>query len=153
MNIRKADINDLPDLKQLYYDTISEVCKRDYDQVQIAIWRSSVSNVERWDSLLEQQFFIVGEEKGKIIGFASLDMDYIDMLFVHKDHQSKGVAKNLYQKIEREAKKNNQKKLMAYVSKTAKVFFEKQGFNDCKEQEVILHNIKFVNYRMSKILI
>ncbi|WP_262708369.1 GNAT family N-acetyltransferase [Chryseobacterium sp. CH21] len=63
------------------------------------------------------------------MGFCTLDQgNYIDLLFVHKEYQYKGIASLLYHQIEKEALRCNEKELTADVSKTARPFFEKKDF-------------------------
>ncbi|WP_394676258.1 GNAT family N-acetyltransferase [uncultured Sphingobacterium sp.] len=76
--------------------------------------------------------------------------DYIDVLYVHKDFQRQGIAQKLYNALETEATKHKNTFLTADVSKTAKPFFEANGFKVIAEQIQIRTEIEIPNYNMKK---
>ncbi len=154
LQIRKGVLSELSEIQNLFSETITFVCQNDYDQRQIEVWKSSIENIERWQSLIQNQYFIVAELKDKIVGFASLDKgNYIDVLFVHKDFQRMGIAQKLFIELENEAKRLNSYVLTSDVSKTAKAFFESNGFAVLAEQVQVRENVEIVNYKMQKELV
>ncbi|PQA95774.1 GNAT family N-acetyltransferase [Chryseobacterium shigense] len=151
MIIRKGNISDLPEMRSLFTDTIAVVCKNDYNNDQIDAWKSGAENEERWMQVIEKQLVIVAKVNGQLAGFCTLDRgNYIDLLFVHKDFQHRGIARKMYTFIEQEVMIRKEKKLTAEVSKTAKPFFEKMGFQVITEQTVHVKGIELVNYKMEK---
>ncbi|MDR6487627.1 putative acetyltransferase [Chryseobacterium vietnamense] len=152
--IRKGTDNDLPEMLQLFRATIDEVCKKDYDLQQREAWKSGADHEERWIKVIRDQYVLLALTENKIAGFCTLDQgNYIDLLFVHKDYQHKGIATLLYQQIEKEALLNNKKALTADVSKTARPFFEKSGFQVVQEKTVSVKGVAMINYKMIKHLI
>ena len=151
ITIRKGHLDDLPELQQLFVDTISNVCQADYDSKQINAWTSTVENENRWQDILINQFVLVAQDKEKITGFCTLDKgNYIDLLYVHKDYQGQGIALKLYTDIEKEAKRQGQTELTSDVSVTARPFFKKVGFKVTKTQTVKLKDTELTNYKMTK---
>ncbi len=152
--LRKGVYDDLPAMLQLFTATIDEVCKKDYDLQQLEAWKSGAENEERWMKVIKDQYVVVAVTETKIAGFCTLDQgNYIDLLFVHKDCQHRGIATLLYRHIEKEALLNNEKKITADVSKTARPFFKKRGFHVVQEQTVHVKGIAMTNYKMVKNLI
>lgn len=150
-SIRKGNSSDLPEMQQLFAETITHICSKDYDNVQIEAWRLGAENEMRWQKVIENQYVLIAVSHGKIAGFISLDQgNYIDLLFVHKDFQNQGTAFQLYQWVEQEAVRQKQPFLTADVSKTAKPFFEKMGFHIIREQSVPVRGTKLTNYKMEK---
>ena len=99
------------------------------------------------------QLVLVAQIKNKIIGFTSLgNGNYIDLLYVHNDYQGQGVAHKLYTSIENVAMQQGQSELKSDVSKTAKSFFEKVGFEVINEQIVIRKGVELTNFKMTKTL-
>lgn len=93
------------------------------------------------------------QKQGIIIGFAELEIDgHIDCFYVHKDYQSRGVGKSLYQAIESQALKLNCDRLYTEASITAKAFFQRQGFALEQEQQIEVRGEVFKNYRLSKLV-
>lgn len=151
MIIRKGNINDLTEMRKLFTDTITSVCKNDYNSDQLKAWKSGAENEERWLQVMNRQFVIIAKINGQMAGFCTLDQgNYIDFLFVHKDFQQQGVARKMYTFIEQEATLRKEKILASDVSKTARSFFEKMGFKVIREQTVNLKGIDITNYKMEK---
>jgi len=151
--IRKGKEADLPEILQLFAATIDAVCRKDYTPQQLEAWKSGAENEERWRKVIRDQYVVIALKENKIAGFCTLDQgNYIDLLFVHKDEQQKGIASILYQEVENEALRQREKQLTAEVSKTARPFFEKIGFQVVQEQEVNIKGVTLTNYKMIKIL-
>lgn len=151
--LREGSQCDLPEMLQLFKDTITAVCKKDYNTDQLEAWRSGAENRERWEMVIREQYIVIAKAENKIVGFCTLDQgNYIDLLFVHKDYQHQGIAFQLYRLIEKEAFRQNQKFLTADVSKTAKPFFEKMNFKLIQEQTVNVKGVDLINYKMEKSL-
>jgi putative acetyltransferase len=151
--IRHSNLSDLNELQNLFVDTISTICKNDYTPEQINVWTSSIENSKRWTDKLTSQYFLVAELDNKIVGFASLEKnDYLDFLYVHKDHQRQGIAENIYAEIEKEAINRKATVIFSDVSETARRFFEKKGFRTITQQTNIIRGVEIINYKMSKTL-
>ncbi|MBL7472559.1 GNAT family N-acetyltransferase [Robertkochia sediminum] len=149
--LRKATVSDLNELQTLFVQTIKEVCRKDYTPEQIKVWTASVENEKRWSDMIRDQYVLVAEKENKIIGFATLDQgNYLDFFYVHKDHQGQGIAKKLYTVIEAEALRQGHSQLTSDISKTARLFFEKQGFEVMKEQTIVRMDIELNNFKMKK---
>ncbi|QWT85632.1 GNAT family N-acetyltransferase [Chryseobacterium sp. PCH239] len=127
--LRKGVYDDLPAMLQLFTATIDEVCKKDYDLQQLEAWKSGAENEERWMKVIKDQYVVVAVTETKIAGFCTLDQgNYIDLLFVHKDCQHRGIATLLYRHIEKEALLNNEKKLQLMSVKRPDLFLKKEVF-------------------------
>lgn len=151
MIIRQANSSDLAEMQKLFANTVSSVCKADYNDDQIRVWASSVENKKRWEDILKNQLVLLALDKTKITGFCTLDKgNYIDFLYVHKDYQRKGIARKLYLLIEKEAKQLKQTQLTSDVSKTARSFFESIGFTVIKEQTFKKSGVEMTNFKMKK---
>lgn len=150
MRIRKAELSDIAQLKELYYNTIITVNAADYNKEQIEAWASTADRTESLANRIKTQYFLVSEtEDGLITGFSSLEDDgYLDMMYVHKDFQRKGVASELLNKIMEKAIELNVEAITTEASITAKPFFGKNGFEVTEEQKVFINYIGLTNYKM-----
>lgn len=151
MNIRKADVSDILALRDLYEGTIRAVNSKDYSPEQVAAWAGRGSRLSSLEKRINTQHFYVAETPEKVIaGFASLEDDgEFDMMFVHKDFQRQGVATLLAEQIIRKAKELQLPSVTAYVSITAKPFFEKMGFSVMRAQTVDIDGVMLNNYEMN----
>lgn len=150
MLIRKATTNDMQVLRTLFQETIRSINARDYDARQIAAWSARGDRLSSLENKINtQHFYVVESNNGVITGFGSVTDDgELDMMFVHKDHQRQGVATLLVQHIIRTAQALNIPLLTAYVSITARPFFEKKGFNVVMQQTVDIDGVELTNYKM-----
>lgn len=151
ISFRNATIADLDEMKKLYVDTIQSVCSADYTTDQRNAWAASVTKTERWLDIIETQFAVLALADKKITGFATLkDGNYIDFFYVHKEHQKQGIAKLLLTQLENRAKQLGISVITSDISKTARPFFEKNGFTVLAEQRNIRQGQELINYKMTK---
>ena len=159
IKIRRAVPEDLAELRQLYRDTVSNINSKDYDENQIRAWlqpwtEESFVAGERGgkfpDKILSQHFFVAIIDN-VIAGFGSVDdTGYLDFMYVHKDYQRHGVAKRLLDEIENISREIGVKDLNSIVSKAARGFFEKHGFNVIRQDTVEIRGATFVDNIMVK---
>ena len=148
---RPGTPDDIPEMQQLFSDTILSVGRRDYTEAQCKAWASGIRNKKRWKDIPATSYISIAVYRKKIVGFCTLqNNNHIDLLFVHRDFQRMGIARVLYGLTENEARKNQASEITANVSKTARPFFEQQGFRVVSAQTVELHGIELRNFRMKK---
>jgi len=149
--IEDAYQEDIKEIQKLFYDTIHMICRKDYSKEQIDAWSSSSDDNEKWLDKILNQYFLVARTDNKIVGFGSLqDNKYLDFLYVHKDYQKKDIAKKILSYLEKKAEINRSEVITADVSKTAKSFFEKNGYKVLKEQNKKIKKISLPNFKMVK---
>lgn len=149
IKIRRANLQDFEKIQKLFVETIHEVCIEDYNEAQIAVWATSINNKDKWEKFIVEEYFLVAEDHNKIVGFISLDNDdYVNLLYVHKNFQRRGVASILYDAIKLEAGRMGIDKLSADVSKTAVPFFHSKSFKVVKENRSLMNEVEIVNFTM-----
>lgn len=77
---------------------------------------------------------------------------HVDLLYVDYRFQRQGVARNLYQQVESEARQRGVRRLFTEASITARGFFENMGFGILHEQRVEFGGVAFQNYTMEKFI-
>ena len=151
MKIRKATLKDTDQITRLFYDTINNINIRDYNSDQIRLWSSGQLNTEKWKRNISEQYFIVSESDSIITGFASItEKGYLDFMYVHKDHQGKGIATKMLSELEKFADSLEIKEIWAHVSITARPFFRSKGFEITKEFITRIDGIEFSDATMTK---
>lgn len=149
VGIRRAQQSDITEILSLFVDTIQHTCKDDYQEEQIQVWTSSAQNIEKWLTRINNQYFILAEINGSLVGFASMENEkYLDVLYVHKDHLRQGIARQLYENIKKKSLESGSTQLTAHVSKTARPFFEARGFAVLQENITTINGVEIMNYLM-----
>jgi len=135
----------------LFIGSVRKVASRDYDPDQIMAWAPDVLDRDRWLARQGSRPTWVATISGEIAGFSDLEPDgHIDMMYVHADHQGRGVAKSLLLHIERVARVQGLGRLYTEASITARPFFERHGFGVISAQEVERRGQRLINYRMER---
>ena len=147
MIIRQYQQSDCKELTELFYNTVHTVNAKDYTKEQLNVWATGQVDLEKWDLSLQEHYSVVAVENNVIVGFGDIDKTgYLDRLFVHADHQGKGIATAICDRLEQFVKKN----VTTHASITARPFFEKRGYKVVKEQQVERQGIFLTNYVMVK---
>ena len=154
MRIRNYDKKDISEIAELFYNTVHSINKRDYTDEEVNAWADGNLDIEKWDKDLSNNYSIIAEEDGKIVGFGDIAVideqtGYLSKLFVHKDYQSIGIASAICDRLENA---KDFKQVRVHASITAKPFFLKRGYNVIKKNLVERHGIILTNFLMEKAL-
>ena len=149
---RTATVSDLPEMLTLFRDTILNVNLGHYTPAQVSAWSNAANNIDRWVEKITHQHVLIADKEARILGFGSLRNDYIDLLYVHKDFQGKGIASLIYGVLENRARQEGMQALATDASFTAKKFFEKKGFIFVATRGYKIEGVEISNCRMMKSL-
>lgn len=125
MLLREYAMADCPILAELFYNTVHEVNAKDYSKQQLAVWATGSVDLGQWNQRFMVSSTVVAEQDGIIVGFGNLEhTGYLDMLYVHKDYQRRGIAKAICNLLERQS---TAEKITTHASITAKAFLSKES--------------------------
>ena len=148
--IEKATTENIDEILDLFENSIKTACSKDYNQRQIIAWTSSRNDKERWKLKIANQYFIVVKHQNTIVGFGSLEDDYLDFLFVHPKYLRKGIASLLYNSLKNESENLGFTSLLTLASKTAVPFFKSKSFRIIKENKIVRKGVEIINFKMSQ---
>lgn len=147
MELRRYESEDLPQMANLFRETIETVCTADYDEEQRRAWSGRWTNLLQRDQQFQQSFTLLAMERGKLLGFGNVTADgYLDMLYVHKDHQRQGIATAICDRLEQQVKGA----VRVDASLTAWPFFEKRGYHLLRENCVNVDGVLMNNVTLCK---
>lgn len=141
---------DIAPIAQLFYDTVHTVNAGDYTHPQLDAWANGRLDQAAWDASLRAHTTFVAKLCGRIVGFADLDGDYFDRLYVHKDYQRMGIATALADRLEQTAVHDGKTSICTHASITARPFFERRGYRVLREQQVERFGQLLTNFVMEK---
>jgi putative acetyltransferase len=151
MYLRLATSEDVCAITLLFRETVKHINAKDYSPQAIKAWADTAGNLVAWHKKIASQHFFLAETRASLLGFASLAEDgYIDFMYVHKDHQGKGVASALLEKLESVGRDAKMEELYSHVSLTAEGWFESKGYRPIGKTINTVANIDFVNRIMKK---
>ncbi len=157
MRIRVFQSADINQMVSLFYETVHAVNARDYTKEQLNAWAPKDemdAKLINWKDSFVRNITYIAETNDEIVGFSDMTRNgYLDRLFVHKNFQGRGIATELINKLETEARKIGLTKMETEASITAKPFFERRGYQVIEPQTVERKDITLVNFKMSKRLI
>ena len=146
MHLRAYDAADGQALPRLFYDTVHTVCAKDYTPAQLNAWAPPQPDPSAWDAALRGGTTLVAEENGVILGFGTIRADgYLDLLYVQKDHQGRGVGNILCDFLEGLYPVTI---VTVHASKTARAFFEGRGYRLLHPRQAVRRGETLVNYVM-----
>ncbi|MEG2931932.1 MAG: GNAT family N-acetyltransferase, partial [Ruthenibacterium sp.] len=124
---------------------------KDYTKSQLDVWADGKIELAAWDKSFLEHNTLVAQENNILVGFGDMDhTGYFDRLFVHKDHQGKGIARAIATELERLAETQGVSAFSTHASITAKPFFEKQGYGVVRENKVVRNGVALTNFIMEK---
>lgn len=149
--LRLYEPGDLDALLKLFKETVHTVNAKDYTRLQLNAWAPEVADTERWQRTLSDNYTVVAEQGGAIIGFADIESNgYFNRLYVHKDFQGVGVARLLANALEDHASEQGLKNIMVTSSITARPFFEGRGYTVIDEVSSESDGQVLANFLMEK---
>jgi putative acetyltransferase len=151
IEVRRFRAGDAPALVALFRDTVHRINIRDYSPEQVQAWAPDEIDEPYGADTLSRRFCLVAESDGAIVGFGDLEGEgHLDRLYVHADHQARGVGRALLAALEAEARRRGCRRIFTEASLTARPFFEGHGYRVLQEQVVVCRGVEFVNYQMEK---
>jgi ribosomal protein S18 acetylase RimI-like enzyme len=129
--IRHASAADAEAVHDIVLSALRETNARDYpssviDRLVLTLPDKVASNLERWCAF-------VAVVNGRVVGTGSLNGQTISSVYIHPDHQRRGIATKLMDAVENTAKAQGQRTLSVQSSITAKPFYAKRGFTIVRE--------------------
>ena len=141
---------DCAEYARLFYDTIHTVNAADYTPAELDAWADGNVDLAKWNASFLEHYTITAEENGVIVGFGDMDdRGYLDRLYIHREHQRRGIAAAICDRLEAYAAERADT-VETHASITAKPFFLRRGYEVVREQQVCRHGVYLTNFVMVK---
>ena len=151
MNLRQITIKDQLELKKVYFDSIQSLDEKIYSQEQKRAWSSQAWNNPNFDKTITKGKGWLLIKKGIIIAFAiRYPSDRIALFYCKGKFQRKGCGSKLLYKLEDEAKKEGLDSLSTEASLISYELFLKNDWKIIRKEKIIINNISFERYKMTK---
>jgi GNAT superfamily N-acetyltransferase len=129
--IRRATAADAEAVHEIVLLALRETNARDYpssviDRLVLTLPDKVASHLEMWRAF-------VAIVNGRVVGTGSLNGQTVSSVYVHPDHQGRGIATKLMDAVENVASAQSLGMLSVQSSVTAKPFYAKRGFKIVRE--------------------
>lgn len=146
IEIREYREEDCAATAKLFYDTVHSVCAADYSPRELDAWADGRVDLALWNKRFLSHDALVATDGDKLVGFADMDASgELDRLYVHKDHQRKGIARALCAEL---MSRSQAETFSVHASLTARGFFEKMGFAVTEEEKVERNGVTLRRFAM-----
>ena len=153
MNLRQITTKDQLELKKVYFDAIQSLDEKIYNKAQKRAWSSQAWDNKNFDKSINEGKGWVLSQNGIIIAFATrYPKNRISLLYCKGKFQRKGYGTKLIKKLEDEAKKEGLDSLSTEASLISYKLFLKNEWEIIRKEKVIINNIFFERYKMTKII-
>ena len=153
MNLRQITIKDQLELKKVYFDSIQSLDENIYSQEQKRAWSGQAWNNPNFDKSITKGKGWLLSTQGIIIAFATrYPKDRIALFYCKGKFQRKGFGSKLLRKLENEAKNEGLDSLSTEASLISYKLFLKNKWKIIRKEKVIINNIFFERYKMTKII-
>lgn len=136
----------------VFLSAVTLTAAQDYSPDQVAAWAQPARReASDWDAQRRSADTFVATLDGQVAGFTDMSSDgYIDMLFVSPRFGRRGVGGTLLWFLEGRAHADGLTQMLANVSLTAKVLFERHGFVVTAERRTQIDDAELRSFRMVK---
>jgi ribosomal protein S18 acetylase RimI-like enzyme len=143
IEIRKANINDLPVIQDLN-NQLFKIEKENYDETLVEGWPLTIEGKEYFLDLINNHYVIVAVLKNEIVAYLAgtinekgtyeeIKYGEINNMFVKAYFRGQGIGKELinnFKKYCKENEVNNLKVIASYKNKSAVEFYKNNGFEE-----------------------
>jgi putative acetyltransferase len=139
--------SDIPELAELYQQTVLAIAPQYYSQAQTKMWASFPSDIASFRQfILQGTTFIATDETG-ILGFAGITEDgHVTSAYVRRDRIRQGIGSTLMQTLLDYAKSHNIQRLYAEASEFSLGLFKKFSFHIYDTEIVDRQGVQFKRY-------
>ena len=149
--LRLGTLADAGAIAHVFRRAVLEGARDHYTPEQRAAWAGPSPVAARWRTRLTGLRIFVAETDVEIVGFMTLARSgLVDHAFVLPEHRGTGIALALYRKLEDAARGVGLARLHSDASHLARPFFERQGWDLCRNQTVTIRGVALINFRMEK---
>lgn len=151
--IRRAKIDDMPEVIRAHSVSIKELCSKDYTPEQIEKWSDVNYSKEIWKTSVINEFHYVIEVDGRIEGFCHSKVHddskgEIKGLYFTRVVQGKGLGRELFELAMKNLRGCGCKEFFIFATKTAKGFYEKMGFVEVESLNIQVRGSVLECYKM-----
>lgn len=151
-SIRLAKTADVPQLAQLYYETVRRNGAQHYTEAQTQAWANFARDQTAFARFVTAATTFLIEEDNALLGFAGIAADgHVTAVYVRGDRIGQGIGSQLMETLLNYAETQDLQRLYAEASKFSLGLFLKFGFQQFDVEVVERDGVEFQRYLVEKI--
>ncbi len=151
MLIRRADSRDLPQLSQLYRDSVEAIGPTAYSPQQVTAW-SAFAQADNFALFIATATTFVAEDASGIVGFCGIEADgHVASIYVRPDSMRLGIGSRLLSHVLLHANDLGLRRLHVEASHFSRPLFLRHGFVDSGTEVVERNGVSFERFLMERI--
>lgn len=139
IEIKHANLDDIPAVNQLIHDVHEEFNARDYDPQGVELFELLISAPAIEDRYRNQgQVALTAVDQGKIVGYIEMrNESHIMLFFINPAYHGQGLGRNLFEQARTEciARYDGIEAFTVNASRYGVPFYEKLGFESTSPEE------------------
>ncbi len=134
IHIRLAIPEDREDICRVHRAAILALSDEYYAHNTIDAWSKALTpETVRQEIRTPSMTWFVAELAGTVVGFSSMEKNEVSALYVHPDHQNRGIGSKLLARVETEAARQGIRHLTLFASVNSRKFYEAHGYHVTRE--------------------
>ena len=151
MEIKPYTDDKAREVADVFHKSVHAIDTSLYSDEEKEAWAPTPPDYVQWAARLSEKKPFLAVVNERVVGFMNVQPDdHIDCAYIAPDFQRKGVAKKLYEHIEKIAAQQSIPRLYVEASKAAVSFFADRGFKIQRKNYVERSGIMLVNFTMEK---
>jgi len=153
LTIRRHRAEDAADVARVFREAVRIIGAACYTREQVAAWSSAAADPAAFGAARGEGWTLVATEGDRLVAFGQLrPQDHVDMLYCAPSHAHRGIGTRLLGELLSDARSAGAVIVTAYVSLTARTFFEGAGFVTEAEEVVERQGVLLPRLRMRRAL-
>jgi len=153
IRVRRARLDDARRIRDLHVRSIRVLCRHHYTPRQIAAWSGDRRPAAyRRAMTSRRQVMFVAEDRGRLVGFASIGKNHVYAVYVHARRPRQGIGTRLLAAVERSARRRGVSRLSLDATRNGLDFYRAQGYRVVRLRVVRFGSVRVPAIRMTKTL-
>jgi putative acetyltransferase len=153
IRIRNGRAEDAEELAALFHASVRQIAGKYYSGEQVHAWSPAHPDPGRFVARIQdgRTFLVATAPDDSILAYGDLEANgHIDHLYARPDAAGTGIARLIYDRLEKAARDAGFERLFVEASEPASRFFARRGFHTVERNDFELAGVPIHNYRMEK---
>ncbi|MDO6586043.1 GNAT family N-acetyltransferase [Salipiger sp. 1_MG-2023] len=151
--LRPLLTDDAEIVADIFRDSVLNGTAPHYSEAERIAWAGPKPDPDRWRDRIGGSVGLMAEVDGGAVGFMTLQAPgHIDLAFTRPAFAGRGIGAELLNALTGIARAGGARALTSNVSRAARPFFERHGFEITAQGSIVRRGVTLANFDMRKVL-